>query len=51
MISKFATPFYPAYVWRGNLNFLRDRIYFALKNLVLWAEQCTHLTPGVACAM
>jgi len=26
MIAKFATPFYPAYVWRGNLNFLRNRL-------------------------
>jgi len=23
MITNFAMPFYPAYVWRGNLNFLR----------------------------
>ncbi|RZB31433.1 MAG: hypothetical protein SRB2_04661 [Desulfobacteraceae bacterium Eth-SRB2] len=26
MITKFATPFYPAYVWRGSLNFLRKRL-------------------------
>ena len=26
MITKFATPFYPAYVWRGSLNFLRNRL-------------------------
>jgi len=24
---KICTPFYPAYVWRGSLNFLRNRLY------------------------
>ena len=35
MITKFATPFYPAYVWRGNLNFFRNRLNWTFYEFII----------------